>query len=178
MTPPRDGMDAVTLHWHDGVKPGIPYDKEHVNKIGVCLKRAFQHLPPVVEELEKKYGQNLGCLGSIFVGEKGIIRIGPHGDGLVFGPKELYKTRPPKLFAREKGLTHPADWLRAIRNPNRPCGCNFDYSAPLATTVLLGNAAPRAGVKKLLWNGQKFTNDESANQYLKTTYRPGWELVG
>ena len=176
--PSRAGMDAVTLHWHDGVKPGIPYDKEHVNKIGICLKREFQHLPPMVLELEKKYGQNLGCLGSIFVGEKGMIRIGPHGDGLVFGPKDLYKQRPPKLFPREKGMTHQADWLRAIRNPNRPCGCNFDYSAPLATTVLLGNAAPRAGVKKLLWNGQKFTNDESANQYLKTTYRPGWELVG
>ena len=157
---------------------GVPYDKDHVDKIGVCRQRAYQNLPPVVEELEKKYGQSLGCLGSIFVGEKGIIRIGPHGDGLVFGPKDLYKKRPPKLFPREKGMDHPTDWLRAIRNPGRPCGCNFDYSAPLATTVLLGNAAPRAGVKKLLWDGRRFTNDDAANQYLRATYRPGWELMG
>lgn len=174
--PARPGMDAVTLHWHDGVKPGVPYDNKHVNHIGICLKREFQNLPPVVEELEKKYGQSMGALGSIFVGEKGIIRIGPHGDSLVFGPKDIYKNRPPKLFPREKGMNHQADWLRAIRNPNRPCGCNFDYSAPLATTVLLGNAAPRAGKKKLLWDGTRFTNDEAANQYLKTTYRKGWEL--
>ena len=75
-------------------------------------------------------------------------------------------------------MDHPTDWLRAIRNPSRPCGCNFDYSAPLATTVLLGNAAPRAGVKKLLWDGRRFTNDDAANQYLRATYRPGWELMG
>ena len=174
--PSRPGMDAVTLHWFDGVRPGIPYDKKHVNKIGCCLKREYQHLPPIVEEYEKKYGQELGALGSLFVGEKGMIRIGPHGDGLVFGPKDLYKQRPPKLFVREKKLDHQTDWLRAIRNPERPAGCNFDYSAPLARTVLLGNAAPRAGVKKLLWDGERFTNDAAANQYLSTTARPGWEL--
>lgn len=176
--PSRKGMDAVKLHWFDGVQEGLPYDKEHVNKIGCCLKREYQNLPPIIPELEKKYGQSLGALGSVFVGEKGAIRIGPHGDGLVFMPKDLYKTRPPKLFAREKGMSHPVDWIRSIRNPERPSGCNFDYSAPLARTVLLGNAAPRAGVKKLLWNGREFTNDAAANQYLRTTYRKGWEIEG
>ena len=176
--PARPGMDPVTLHWYDGTKPGIPYDNKHVNKIGVCLKREFQHLPPMVEEMERKYGQNLGCLGSLFIGEKGMIRIGPHGDGLVFGPKEIYKHRPPKLFPREKGMTHQADWIRAIRNPARNCGCNFEYSAPLAETVLLGNVAPRAGVgKKLLWDGTRITNDPAANAFLTTTYRTGWELT-
>jgi len=174
--PARAGMDAVTLHWFDGVKPGIPYDREHVNNIGCCNKREYQHLPPIVTELEKKYGQSLGALGSIFVGEKGIIRVGAHGEGLVFGPKELYKQRPPKLFAREKGMDHQVDWLRAIRNPERPCGCNFDYSAPLARTVLLGNAAPRAGKRRLLWNGASFTNAPEADRYLATTYRPDWQL--
>ena len=175
---PELGMDPLTLHWFDGTKPGIPYDKDHVDKIGVCRKRAFQHLPPIVEEMERKYGQSLGCLGSIFVGEKGIIRIGPHGDGLVFGPKPLYKQRPPKLFPREKGMNHQADWIRAIRNPERNCGCNFEYSAPLAQTVLLGNVAPRAGVGvKLQWDGTTITNNDEAKKYLKTTYRKGWELV-
>jgi len=174
--PARPGMDPVTLHWYDGVKAGIPYDRHHVDKIGVCRKRDYQHLPPIVPELEAKYGQNLGNLGSVFVGEKGIIRIGPHGDGLVFGPKDLYKQRPPKLFPREKGMSHPVDWIRAIRNPSRPCGCNFDYSAPLARTVLLGNAASRAGLKKLLWNGRRFTDDDAANAFLATTYRRGWGL--
>jgi len=75
-------------------------------------------------------------------------------------------------------MNHQQDWLRAIRDPNRPAGCNFDYSAPLATTVLLGNVAARAGLKKLAWDGTSVTNDESANAFLKTTYRPGWEIKG
>ncbi len=178
--PARKGMDAMTLHWFDGVKNGILYDNEHVDKIGICRKREYQNLPPVVEELEKKYGQDLGRLGTVFVGEKGIMAIGPHGSGLQFVPNNLQRSlpKPPKTIPREKGMNHQADWLRAIRNPNRPAGCNFDYSAPLAKTVLLGNVAARAGLKRLEWNGVRITNDEAANAYLKTTYRKGWELVG
>ena len=178
--PARKGMDAMTLHWYDGVKDGIPYDRAHVNKTGICLKRDYQNLPPIIEELEKQHGQNLGCLGTVFVGETGVMAIGPHGDGLQFVPDTL-RTKlpsPPKTIPREKGMNHQQDWLRAIRNPDRPAGCNFDYSAPLATTVLLGNVAARAGLKKLEWDGTAVTNDESANAFLKTTYRPGWEIKG
>ena len=177
--PARKGMDAVTLHWYDGVKDGIPYDRAHVNKIGCCLKREYQNLPPAVEEVERRYGVDLGALGALFVGEKGFIRIGPHGNALVFAPKELSKPRPPKSIPREKGLNHQADWLRAIRNPARAAGCNFDYSAPLAETVLLGNVVARAGKgRELVWNGQEIVNDPAANAFLRTTYRSGWNLEG
>jgi len=149
----------------------------HVNRIGCCTKREYQNLPPIVEEVEKKYGVELGALGSLFVGEKGFVRIGPHGDALVFAPKGLYKPKPPKTIPREKGLNHQSDWLRSIRNPDRPTGCNFDYSAPLAETVLLGNVAGRVGKgRELLWDGTKVVNDESANAYLKTSYRSGWSI--
>ncbi|MBP5509612.1 MAG: Gfo/Idh/MocA family oxidoreductase [Kiritimatiellae bacterium] len=177
--PARKDMDAVTLHWFDGVKDGIPYDKKHVTRIGECRKREYQNLPPILEELERKHGQNLGRLGSIFVGEKGILTmIGAEGDGLTFVPFDLRKSlpSPPKTIPREKRLSHQSDWLRAIRNPDRPAGCNVDYSTPLAKTVLLGNVASRAGRKKLLWDGSHVTNDEAANAYLRTTYREGWEL--
>ena len=50
------------------------------------------------------------------------------------------------------------------------------HCAPLATSVLLGNVAARAGKKKLLRNGKCITNDDAANAYLRTTYRKGWEL--
>ena len=173
--PARGQFDAVTLHWYDGVKDGIPYDKAHVDKIGCCRKREYQNLPPIVEEVERKYGVELGCLGSLFVGEKGFIRIGPHGDALVFAPKELYRAKPPKTITREKGMDHQVDWLRAIRNPDRPAGCNFDYSAPLAETVLLGNVVARVGKnRELKWDGEKVTNMAEANQFLRTEYRSGW----
>ena len=177
--PARKGFDAVTLHWYDGVKDGVPYDSEHVNRIGCCLKREYQNLPPIVEEVERRYGVGLGALGALFVGEKGFIRIGPHGNALVFAPKELYKPKPPKTIPREKGLNHQVDWLRAIRDPSRPAGCAFDYSVPLAETVLLGNVAVRAGKgRELCWDGRKITNDAAANAFLRTTYRKGWELKG
>lgn len=173
--PARKGFDAVTLHWYDGMKDGVPYDREHIDGIGCARKREYQNLPPIVEETERKYGVSLGNLGALFVGEKGLIRIGPHGDALVFAPKDRYKPRPPKTLPREKGLNHQTDWLRAIRNPDRPAGCDFDYSAPLAETVLLGNVIARAGKgKELRWDGRRILNDEAANDYLKTTYRTGW----
>ncbi len=176
--PARKGMDAVTLHWYDGVKNGIPYDNKHVDGIGCCLKREYQNLPPIIEEVEKKHNVKLGALGSLFVGDDGMMAIGPHGGGLQFVPSDLRKKipKPPKTILREKGLTHQADWFRAIRNPNRPSGCNFDYSAPLAETVLLGNVAARAGKKLLKWDGMRITNDEKANEYLRINYRKGWEL--
>ena len=175
--PARKGLDAVTLHWYDGVKDGVPYDRDHVNRIGCCLKREYQNLPPIVKEVEHKYGVDLGALGALFVGEKGFIRIGPHGDALVFAPKDIYKPKPPKTIPRERGLDHQADWLRAIRNPNRPAGCNFDYSAPLAETVLLGNVAARAGKGvELQWNGTTVTNCDAAKAFLGTEYRAGWEV--
>ena len=174
--PSRKGFDAMTLHWYDGVKDGIPYDSAHVNRIGCCRKREYQNLPPIVEEVEKRYGVELGALGALFVGEKGFIRIGAHGDGLVFAPKDCYKPKPPKTIKREKHLNHQVDWLRAIRNPGRPAGCNFDYSAPLAETVLLGNVVARTEKgRELLWDGTKVTNCEKANSFLKTTYRKGWK---
>ena len=176
--PARKGMDPVTLHWFDGVKDGIPYDKKHVSRIGECHKREYQNLPPIVEELERKYNQDLGRLGSVIVGENGIMAIGAEGGGLQFVPNGLIKTlpKPPKTIPREKGMSHQVDWLRAIRNPNRPAGCNFEYSTPLAKTVLLGNVASRAGLKKLIWDGSHVANNENANEFLRTTYRKGWEI--
>ena len=42
--------------------------------------------------------------------------------------------------------------------------------------IELANLAARTGHKRLDWDGERFTNNESANALLKTTYRKGWEL--
>ena len=47
---------------------------------------------------------------------------------------------------------------------------------PLVKTVLLGNVLAQTGLGKLEWNGTRVTNNEAANAFVKTTYRPGWEL--
>jgi hypothetical protein len=58
-----------------------------------------------------------------------------------------------------------------------PTTCNFDYSGPLAETVLLGIVAYRSG-KKLEYDGKsgRITNTTAANQYLTREYRKGWSI--
>ena len=53
---------------------------------------------------------------------------------------------------------------------------NFDYASRLTETILLGNAAMRAG-KKLEWDGEKGEfADADANKFLGRDYRDGWSL--
>ncbi|MGY8717048.1 MAG: hypothetical protein ACKVI3_04630, partial [Verrucomicrobiia bacterium] len=62
----------------------------------------------------------------------------------------------------------------AIRDGRQPAS-SFDYAGPFTETVLLGNAAIRAN-RRLEFDADKvrFTNVESANQYLSKSYRPGF----
>ena len=55
------------------IKDGVPVDAAHQNRIGIATKRAYQNLPPIVEELERKYNLPLGQIGTLWMGEKGIL---------------------------------------------------------------------------------------------------------
>ncbi len=178
--PEHGDFAPVDLHWYDGIVDGVSMTKKYVDMIGCCRKREYQFMPPVIEEVEKKYNAHLSALGSVFIGEKGCAYIGTWGESLQVFLDDMKKgtlSSVPKTLPREKRMTHGADWLRAIRDRSRPCGCNIKYSAPLAKTVLLGNVAPLAGAgNELEWNGSRITNNEAANRYLATGYRRGWEI--
>jgi len=68
------------------------------------------------------------------------------------------------------------EWFAACRG-GEPAGCNFELAGPLTETILLGNAAIRAG-KPLKWDAaqMKFTNAPEANCYLDQQYQNGWSL--
>ena len=56
---------------------------------------------------------------------------------------------------------------------------NFDYAGPFTEFVLTGVLASRAGVgKKLEWDvaGLRCTNAPEAKEWIKRTYRKGWEV--
>ena len=140
--PARSGLDPVTFHWYDGLKEGVPLDDEHLGTWGVSRKREWQHVPPVLQELERKYAMDLGREGFLVVGENGIIRMGASGGGFMFVPNNL-KARlgaAPQIVPREKGFTHMKDFFRSVRG-EREAGCNFAYAAPIAEMTLLGNEA-------------------------------------
>jgi hypothetical protein len=57
---------------------------------------------------------------------------------------------------------------------------NFaDYACPLTELVLLGNVAMRTG-QRINWDAEKLQaiNLPAANQYIRRTYRKGWEWNG
>ena len=83
--------------------------------------------------------------------------------------------RPPApTLPRSKG--HLRDWLEACKG-GKPASSNFEYAARLTEIVLLGNVALRVG-RKIAWDGPNLeaTNAPEAEQFIKGTYRSGWEI--
>ncbi len=114
--------------------------------------------------------------GSIIIGTAGILLI-PH----IATPKLF----PEKKFADYKipdiaGTHHWSDWAEAIvGGPGKP-SANFGYAGPLTEAVLLGSVAVRFPNETLRWNTTKvqFEENPAANQYVRRTYRKGWEVAG
>ena len=65
------------------------------------------------------------------------------------------------------------DWFAAIK-ANKPAGSNFNYGGPLTELALLGLIATKMLGQTLEWNGERFTNNAEANQYLTPPGREGW----
>jgi hypothetical protein len=88
---------------------------------------------------------------------------------------------------------HYLQWVNACIKGygNNELSSSFDYAGPLTETILMGNLALRSwniksadgtsfpGRKKLLWDAKnmKITNFDEANQFVKRTYRPGWDQL-
>ncbi|MCQ2389477.1 MAG: Gfo/Idh/MocA family oxidoreductase [Kiritimatiellae bacterium] len=179
--PAGAGMPAVTFHWFDGVKDGVPYDQEHVDRIGICRRREYQNVPPRLAEIEKRHGAAFGQLGSLVETEKGVL-WSKHVDGTVTQilPKSLKKdlkaAKIPKTLPRAPGFNHVRDFLDACRT-GRKAGCDFvDFGGPLAEMVLQGNVVARAGKGVYHWQNGRFAED-AANAFLGKAYRAGWEVA-
>jgi len=112
--------------------------------------------------------------GILFVGEKGMIASNYGAHTLL--PEADFKDfqRPEPTIA--KSLGHHQEWIEAIRGGAAPL-CRFDYSGPLAETVLLGNVAFRSG-KKIEWDAAalKAKGCPEADPFLRREYRKGWTL--
>lgn len=162
----RGDMGPVTWHWYEG------------------QYRGKKMLPPK-SLLSKvlKPGQELADSGSILVGDRGIL-FSPNdygaqytliGDGVESAAKEVPETMP-RNGQGDQGMKN--EWVKAIREnkPEIAIG-NFDYSAMLTETVLLGNVAIRTG-KKCEFDGEKceVTNAPEANKFIKKDYRKGFGI--
>lgn len=166
----RGDKVPCVLNWYEGAKDGT------------------RVLPP--EELFKgmlKPNEKLADSGSLLIGDKGVL-FSPNDYGAQFRlyPEENYKG--VQTTTPEKGpLGAPQDqdpfmkkeWFEAIK-AGKPelASSNFEYSARLTETMLLGNIAVRNSPTVLEWNANEmiFTNSRQASQLVKKEYRKGWEM--
>jgi predicted dehydrogenase len=151
--PARGEMPAVRLTWYDG-----------------GLK------PPRPEELDA--GRSLDAEGLLFIGDKGTILCGFNGGRPRLIPEAKMKAfePPPKTLPRSPG--NDREWLDAIKGGKTKPGANFEFSATVTETLLLGNVALRVAGQKLLWDGAsgQVTNLADANKHLHFESRQGWSL--
>ena len=112
--------------------------------------------------------------GILFIGEKGMLLADYYKYTLLPEKKFAGVKLPPKTLPRP--TSHHAEWLEAIK-AGKQASCDFEYSGLLTEANHLGNVAYRVG-KKLIWDTEKMkaTNAPEADQFIKRSYRKGWEL--
>jgi hypothetical protein len=88
---------------------------------------------------------------------------------------ELHDYTPPAPTL-ERSPGHWEEWARAIQGGPK-AGAHFQIAGLVTESVLLGNAALRAG-HKLEWDAaaMAFKNDPAATAFLSREYRKGWTL--
>ena len=113
----------------------------------------------------------------IFVGSKGHLGTRGRGEEVSLLPKSKMEgyTLPPQVIERSPG--HYEDWIGSCKSGGTACS-DFSIAGPYTEWILLGTIAWRFPNEKLLWDGKtlRFTNNEQANEYVKPTFRKGWEL--
>ena len=156
--PKRGEMPPVKLLWFDGgLMPPRPEDLEDGRRMG---------------------NQGGGC---IFYGTKGKIMCSVYGENPRLIPESKMKEfkMPPKTIPRSPGIHQ--EWIEAIKKGTKST-TDFEYSARLTETMLLGNVAIKTAAenKILRYDGKnmRFTNSEQATALLTPTFRKGWEMKG
>jgi len=196
--PARGDMTPCKLYWYEG-RVLLPDGRKAslvqppTDLVNKCLHRG-----------EGGMVERLADSGSIIVGDRAIL-FSPNDYGAEFRlyreetekdrrgqnrkvwkefPREEMqnlmsgKSGPPVTLARNGGgdTGMKREWVEAIRGGPRPFS-NFDYSALLTETMLLGNVAMRVG-QRLEWDGpnMRVTNVSQAQHYIQPEYRKGWSL--
>jgi predicted dehydrogenase len=148
----RGQMPPVTIEWYDGeLRP---------------------ERPPELDESRDLSGEDNE--GLLFIGDSGKILCGFNGEKPQLIPAAKMKAfrPPPDTLPRSPG--HYREFILACKGGAKPAA-NFEFSAPVVETLLLGNIAARTG-KLLHWDAANFTirNQPEAQQYVNPPYRGTW----
>ena len=164
----------IALNWYDGgLMPDLPDELKNDEKIG-----------------------DTGG-GTVFYGSKGILVCDTYSRNARLLPSERMQqvNAPEPYLKRITGDTggHQNNWVEACLDGSETSS-DFKRSGPLTEAVLMGNLAIKSfqykepnengrgfiypGRRKILWDGEnmRVANYEKANEWVKGTYRKGWEL--
>jgi predicted dehydrogenase len=119
--------------------------------------------------------------GAMFEGSRGtlvadftsrlLIPTGDKADLTYFKPRTSETVIPPMGGFQEQ-------WIKACKGDLKTA-CDFEYSANMIETMLLGLVAYRAGRKISYDNAAgRVTDHDEANAFLGREYRDGWTLDG
>ena len=136
------------------------------------VKLHWDHLDQGPEIL-RQHGLPHKGNNTLFIGSEGMLLAGFGKHELL--PAEKFKdfTRPDRSIPDSPGFYQ--EWITACKG-GQAATCNFEYSGPLAETVMLGNLAYRTQ-SSFAWDHKSLTTDsETANQFLKEDYREGWQI--
>ena len=151
---PAGKMPPVTIYWYEGTMTG-----------------KFQ--PP-----EGLTAEDVSDFNAIFVGTKGFMGTRGRGEYTSLLPRSRMEDyeKPPQVLDRVPA-GHYQDWIQACKGGTPPCS-EFSIAGPFTEWLLLGSICWRFPKEELHWDGAnlRFTNNDAANEYIKPTFRPGWEL--
>jgi predicted dehydrogenase len=152
------------------VFPGTPYTADKT--IEVTWYDSSRRPPPPIRALLE--GDELPGAGSIFVGTQGVLVLPHVARPLLYPDKKFKDLKLPDVTEDN----HWGKFVEACLGGTRTTA-GFDYSGPLAETVLLGTVALRFPKTTLKWNAAALNFSESeANQYIRRQYRTGWAVKG
>ena len=198
----RGNMPPVTVYWHNVDKdaylpPGmtveqarkIPGAGPQVGPVGGGRGFGGPGTPPRGGSRGGPGGgppqDDRSGYNCIFVGSKGYLGTSGRGEGVGLLPgsrwaeyklPDPHLTRSPGASTGSNGGAHARDWVRASKGGAAACS-NFNVGAPYTEWLVLGAAAVHYE-GKLLWDNAKgeFSNSKDANQWVKPTFRKGWNI--
>lgn len=118
---------------------------------------------------------NLPAKGNnnLFIGSKGMLLCGFGSRQLL--PKEKFADVPPPERSIPDSPGFHEEFVQACKG-GPAATCAFDYSGPLAETVILGNVAYRAG--GFNWDAKALATggNPAAQKLIREEYRQGWSV--
>ena len=151
---------AVDLFWYDGsIRPPTP---------------------PELEAEQKEFEPE----GMLFVGDRGKILAGFHGDSPRLIPEQKMRDyrmakNLPEGAVRQPGRNQrEAPWVEAFRG-GKPTFGDFLLAGPISDAFNLAAVSLRLGGRRLHFDAARaeVTNVAEANRLLTREYRKGWELA-